>query len=97
MADDNAPLSQKQFDVTQAEAEHVIQPHGMANDCGRDAVAVVRVEWRLHAPSLVHTSTTAVTMPSWGPTCFLPQFCSPYNVRFGLSRFVYSRIDIAEQ
>ena len=32
IGDDNAPLSQQQLDVTQAEAEHVIQPHGLAND-----------------------------------------------------------------
>jgi hypothetical protein len=34
MGDDNATLSQKQLDVAQAEAEHVIQAHGMANDRG---------------------------------------------------------------
>jgi hypothetical protein len=34
IGDDNATLSEKQFDVAQAEAEHVIQAQGMANDCG---------------------------------------------------------------
>ena len=37
IGDDNATLSQKQLDVTQAAAEQVIQPHSLANDCGREA------------------------------------------------------------
>src|ERR1700691_3301282 len=32
VADDDAPLGQKQFDVAKAEAEHVVQPHSMADD-----------------------------------------------------------------
>jgi hypothetical protein len=43
----------------QAEAEHVIQPLGMANDCSREAVAVVRVRWWRHSPSPVHNFRTA--------------------------------------
>lgn len=52
--DRDAPLGQEQLDVTQAEAEHVIQPHSMADELGRKAMAVVRVGWRLHAASLAH-------------------------------------------
>ena len=59
MADDNAPLSPKQLDVTQAEAEHVIQPHSMANDFGPEAMAVLWVGVSLHALSLGHPSRTA--------------------------------------
>ena len=59
MGDDYASLGQQQLDITQAEAEHVIQPYGMANDCGREPVAVVRVGWWLHALSFVRTSMTA--------------------------------------
>ena len=35
------PLSQKELNVPQAEAEHVIQPDGMPDDLGRKPVAVV--------------------------------------------------------
>jgi hypothetical protein len=45
IGDDNAPLRQKQLNITEAEAEHVIQPDSMADDLGREAMAVVRV-WR---------------------------------------------------
>ena len=33
----------------------MIQPHSMADDCGREAVAEVRVGWRLHALSVSST------------------------------------------
>jgi hypothetical protein len=49
--DDNATLSQKQFDISQAEAEHVIQPDSVADDLGGKAMAIVWVGWRLHAAS----------------------------------------------
>ena len=45
----DAPLSQKQFNVAEAEAERVVQPDSLADDLGREAVAVVRVGWWLHA------------------------------------------------
>jgi hypothetical protein len=50
---DNASFSQEQFDIPQAEAEHVIQPNGVADDLGRKAMAVNRVGRWLHAVSLV--------------------------------------------
>ena len=50
--DDNATFSQKQLNITQTEAEHVVQPHSMADDLGGKAVAVVRVRRELHAASL---------------------------------------------
>jgi hypothetical protein len=42
----------RHFDVTQAEAEHVVEPHSMAHALGQGAMAVVRVGWRLHATTL---------------------------------------------
>jgi hypothetical protein len=41
--DHNAALSQDQLDIAQAEAEHMIQPHGIADDLGWEAMAVVGV------------------------------------------------------
>jgi hypothetical protein len=58
VGDDDAPLGQKQFDVAQAEAEHVVQPHSMADDLRGEAVAVVRVGWRRH-PSVSFIPTPA--------------------------------------
>ena len=49
----DAPFSQEQFHVAQTEAEHVIQPHSVADDLRGKAVAVMWVRWRLHATSLV--------------------------------------------
>src|ERR1700683_5066563 len=63
VGDDDAPLGQKQFDVAQAEAEHVVQPHSMADDLRGEAVAVVRVGWR-HHPSVSFIPTPAAN-PSY--------------------------------
>ena len=52
VGDDNPTLSEEQLNIAQAEAEHVIQPHGVADDLGRKPMAIVRVGWRLHAASL---------------------------------------------
>jgi hypothetical protein len=38
VGDHHAALSQDQRDVAETEAEHVIQPHAMANDLGREAM-----------------------------------------------------------
>ena len=38
---DDATLSQDQFDIPQAEAEHVVQPDSVADDLGGKAMAVV--------------------------------------------------------
>jgi hypothetical protein len=43
IGDDNAPLRQKQLDISRAEAEHVMQPDGMRDDLGEKAGAVARV------------------------------------------------------
>ena len=59
IGDHDAPLSQEQLDVTQAEAEHVIQPYSMADELGRKAMAVMRVGWWLHATTFVRLSRAA--------------------------------------
>ena len=50
--DNDATFSQQQLNISQAEAEHVIQPDRVADDLGRKAVAVVRIGWGFHADSL---------------------------------------------
>jgi hypothetical protein len=39
MGDHHAALGQDQLDITQAEAENLVQPHGMTDDLGREAMA----------------------------------------------------------
>jgi hypothetical protein len=41
MTDNDTPLGQDQLHVAQAQAEKVVQPHGMADDLGRETVAGV--------------------------------------------------------
>jgi hypothetical protein len=43
MGDNDATFSLQQLNISQAEAEHVIQPDRVADDLGRKAVAVVRI------------------------------------------------------
>ena len=50
---DNATFSQKQFNIPQAEAEHMVQPDSMTDDLGGEAVTVPWVGRWLHAASLV--------------------------------------------
>jgi hypothetical protein len=45
--------------VTQAEAENVIQQRSIANDRGREAMAVVRVGRLFHGSNLAYPSRTA--------------------------------------
>jgi hypothetical protein len=52
IGDDNATFSQKQLNIPQAEAEHVVQPDSVADNLGGKAVAVARVRQGLHAVSL---------------------------------------------
>jgi hypothetical protein len=52
MGDNNATFSQQQFNISKAEAEHVIQPDCVADDLGGKAMTVVRVGRRLHAANL---------------------------------------------
>ena len=59
IGDNNTSLSQKQLNIAQAEAEHMIQPDSMADDLGGEAMAVVRVGWGLHAASLARSGPAA--------------------------------------
>jgi len=59
VGDHNAPLSQEQLDVAQAEAEHMVQPDSMADDLSGEAMAAVRVGWWFHAASLAGLHPTA--------------------------------------
>jgi hypothetical protein len=51
--DNDATFSEQQLNISQAEAEHVIQPDSLADDLGWKAMAVMRVGRWLHAVSLV--------------------------------------------
>jgi hypothetical protein len=54
VGDDNATLSQEQLNISQAEAEHVVQPHGVADDLGGEPMAIAGIGSRLHATSFTH-------------------------------------------
>jgi hypothetical protein len=43
VGDRGAALGQQQFNITQAEAENMIQPDRVADDLGREAMAVMRI------------------------------------------------------
>jgi hypothetical protein len=61
IGDDNVPLSQQQLNISKAESEQMVQPNGMADDLGRETVAVVRV-WRgFHAGSLAGLNAASQT------------------------------------
>jgi hypothetical protein len=62
----------------------MIQPHGVADNLSRGAVAVVWVGWRLHPSSLAGRapsgqSGVSVTMP--GPHPFGSAYGTPFNRR----------------
>ena len=71
IGDGNAPLGQEQFNIPQAETEHVMQPHSVAYDVGGEAIAVVWVGWSLHVATLARLPAkqpdpVIVTMPAAG-------------------------------
>jgi hypothetical protein len=49
--DGYAAFGQDQLDVTQTEAEHMIQPHGMTDDLGWKAMATIRPALGCHPAS----------------------------------------------
>ena len=51
IGDDKPTFSQKHLDIPQA--EHMVQPDSTVYDLGRKAMAVFRVEWWLHAVTVV--------------------------------------------
>ena len=68
VGDDDTAFCQDQLDIAQTEAEHVVQPDGVADDLGREPMAVVGVGWRRHATvsptSGLLPGLITVTMPS---------------------------------
>ena len=44
--DDDAALGQQQLNISEAQAEHVIEPYSVADEVCRETVAMMRV-WRL--------------------------------------------------
>ena len=57
VGDHHAALGQDQLDVTQAKAEQVIQPHGMADDLGWEAMAMVGPGLWRHPASFARLAT----------------------------------------
>ncbi len=69
MGDHHAAFGQDQLDVAQAEAENVIQPHGMADDLGRKPMAAIEGRLCRHPISLARLAPTTpdavnLAMPS---------------------------------
>jgi hypothetical protein len=52
--DHNAALGQDQLDITQAEAEDVVEPNGMVDDLRREAVTGIGRALRRHSPILAY-------------------------------------------
>jgi hypothetical protein len=50
----NAPLGQDQLDIAQAEAEDVVQPHGMVDDLGWEPIARIGGGLGRHPASFAH-------------------------------------------
>jgi hypothetical protein len=61
IGNNNAALSQEQLDIPKAEAEDVVQPDSVADDLGREPMTIVRVGWRLPAPSLARLRASGQT------------------------------------
>lgn len=54
VGDEDAALCQKQLDVPQAQAEHAIRPHGVADDLGGEAMPTIGRELGRHPDSFTH-------------------------------------------
>ena len=61
----NAALGQDQLDVTQAQAEDVIQPHGVADDLGRKTMPRIEDGFGSYAVSLVRPSSQRQPWLTW--------------------------------
>jgi hypothetical protein len=57
VGDDHASLGQQQLDAPPAQAEHVVEPDGVADDLGRKAMAAMCVWWLAHVTSLHRPAT----------------------------------------
>src|SRR5689334_14514663 len=67
VADHDAALGQDQFDIAQAQAEAVIEPHRVLDDLSRKAEASIRVQRQVHGRSLPELNGHAnLTTPAVG-------------------------------
>jgi hypothetical protein len=58
VGDDDPPLRQELFDVTEAQTESVIQPNGVTDDLWWESVSVVAVRFAVHLRSLGGTGSS---------------------------------------
>src|SRR4051812_34596297 len=65
VGDHHTPLGQNAFDVAQAEAEQVIQPHRVADDLAGEAVAEVQEGLAGHADSLASARSSHQWRSTW--------------------------------
>jgi hypothetical protein len=58
VGDHDAPFGRDQLDITQAEAENMIQPNGMPGELGREAMTVIGVGLWCHPVSFAYPTTS---------------------------------------
>jgi len=58
VSDDDPPLCQEIFDISEAQAEAVVEPNGMADDLRREPVSAVAGCVAIHPASLPDTRST---------------------------------------
>ena len=68
VGDDDATFSQDQLDITQTEAEHVVQPDSVADDLSRKPMTVMRVGLWHHVP--VSPAFAAAANPDYRDNAF---------------------------
>ena len=51
VGEEHPAFGENKLDLSQAEAEHVIQPDGVADDLGREAMTIMWIRGSLHAAS----------------------------------------------
>ena len=61
VGDDPTPFRQQQFDIAETQTEYVVQPNRMADQLGREAVAIVRVGWLSHPAILARAAPASQT------------------------------------
>ena len=89
VGDDDTAFCQKRLDIPQAQAEHVIQPHGAADDLGGEAVPVIGRELGRHPDSFTHGRLKHQTWLTW--QCHVVAALERTCVRLGYPRTI--RVD----
>ncbi len=64
MRDHDVPLGQDQLDIAQAEAEDVVQSHGIVDDLGREPIARIGAELGRHPASFAHPRPSDYVPPT---------------------------------